>query len=288
MARAAMAAGSAALGVGLARAATKEFAALNASMVGLEKSSGGRLGVAVLDTGSGVRFGYRASERFPMCSTFKLLLVGKVLKRADEGKERLGRVVHYTPGNLLEYAPVTRPHVHTGMTVAALCEAAITLSDNTAANLLLKTIGGPAGVTAFARTLGDSVTRLDRNEPTLNTAIPGDPRDTSTPMWMLRDLQKLALGDALAATSRQRLVGWLMACKTGGDKLRAGLPAGWKIADKTGSGQRGTENDLAIVWPAGRAPVLIAVYLTGATVDRKHENTAIASVGKAVAEGLAG
>lgn len=284
MTLAAMAAGAAVFGEGSAQAVAKEFAGLEARMAEIERASGGRLGVAVLDTETGARFGYRADERFPMCSTFKVLLVGAVLKRVDEGQEHLERMVRYTKNDVLEWAPVTRLHVDTGMTVGALCEAAITLSDNTAANLLLKTIGGPAAVTTFARGLGDGVTRLDRTEPTLNTAIPGDPRDTSTPMWMARDLQKLALGNVLSVASRERLVNWMLACKTGDGKLRAGLPAGWKIGDKTGSGQRGTENDLAVVWPAGKSrPLLVAIYLTGPTGDRAHTLTAIAAVGKAVA-----
>lgn len=286
MARAAMTAGAVAFG-SLARAASREFSGLEKRLAAIEKESGGRLGVAVLDTETGARFGYRGDEHFPMCSTFKVLLVGAVLKRVDERRERLDRLVRYTESDVLDWAPVTRQHLTTGMTVGALCEAAITLSDNTAANLLLATIGGPAGVTAFARNLGDGVTRLDRTEPALNTAIPDDPRDTSTPMWMLRDLQKLALGNVLAPDSRERLVAWLLACKTGEGKLRAGLPVGWKIGDKTGSGERCTENDLAIVWPVGRRPVMVAVYLTGATGDDAHALAAIASVGKAVAAALA-
>lgn len=286
--RVALVAGAAVIGGRLARADAEDFAGLQPRIAEIEKASGGRLGVAALDTATGRQFGHRADERFPMCSTFKMLLVSAVLKRVDEGSERLDRVVHYTRGDLLEYAPTTRQHVATGMTVAALCEAAITLSDNTAANLLLQAIGGPGGVTAFARMISDGVTRLDRNEPTLNTAIPGDPRDTSTPMWMVRDLRQIALGKVLAPGSRERLLGWMLACKTGDQRLRAGLPAGWKIADKTGSGERGMANDLAIVWPHHRAPVLIAVYLTGATVDQAHQDAAIAAVGKAVASGLAG
>lgn len=285
MARAAMAAGALAIGEGLARAAEQEFGELEPRLASIEKVSGGRLGVAVLDTASGAQFGYRLDERFPMCSTFKVLLVGAVLKRVDEGRENLSRVVHYTRGDVLEYAPVTRLHVAAGMTVGALCEAAITLSDNTAANLLLETIGGPAGVTAFARRLGDGVTRLDRTEPTLNEALPGDPRDTSTPMWMLRDLQKLALGSVLAPPSRERFVGWLLACKTGEGRLRAGLPSDWKIGDKTGTGDRGTSNDLAVAWPPRERPLLIAVYLTSATMNRSTQNGEIAAVAGAVNDG---
>jgi beta-lactamase class A len=178
-------------------------------------------------------------------------------------------------------------HVETGMTITALCDAAMTLSDNTAANLLLRSIGGPAGVTAFARSMGDSMTRLDRIEPTMSEAVPGDARDTSTPLAMLTDLRSLAIGDALAPASRPRLVGWLVANQTGDQRLRAGLPKGWKIGDKTGSGDHGTTNDLAIAWPDGRAPVLVSVYLTGANGDDDARNATIAAVGKHVAAVIA-
>jgi beta-lactamase class A len=265
-----------------AGALTAAFGSLEPKIAALEKASGGRLGVAVLDTASGARFGHRADERFPMCSTFKLLAVGAVLTRVDQGKESLDRVVHYTQQDVLEYAPVTKLHVDIGMSVGALCEAAITLSDNTAANLLLNTIGGPAGVTTFARKLGDGITRLDRSEPTLNEALPDDPRDTSSPLAMLTDLRALALGDALAPGSRARLVGWLVANQTGDRRLRAGLPKGWKIGDKTGSGDHGTTNDLAIAWPDERAPLLVSVYLTGANGDDDARNATIAAVGKHV------
>lgn len=266
-----------------ARGAREEFEGLQAQVWTIEKTSGGRLGVAVLDTGSGTRFGYRADERFPMCSTFKVLAVGEVLKRVDQGKESLDRVVHYTKSDVLEWAPTTKLHVDTGMTVGALCEAAIALSDNTAANLLLKTVGGPAGVTAFARGLGDGITRLDRNEPTLNEALPGDARDTSSPLAMLDDLQKLVLGGVLTTDSRHRLTTWLIADQTGVRQLRAGFPAGWRVGDKTGSGSNGTANDVAIAWPASGKALLTAVYLTGAKLDRAHQESAIASLGNAVA-----
>lgn len=249
----------------------------------IERASGGRLGMAILDTHRGIRFGYRSHERFPMCSTFKLLAVGAVLARSDQGKEQLDRVVRFTQNDIVNYSPATEKRTDTGMSIRELCAAAIILSDNTAGNLLLQAIGGPSGLTAFARTLGDEATRLDRNEPDLNEALPGDPRDTSTPDNMLSDLHKLVLGDALSATSRSQLTEWLVLNKTGDKRLRAGLPAGWKVGDKTGSGARGTTNDLAIVWPPQSGPVLVSVYLTGTTADDDHRNSTIAAVGAAVA-----
>ena len=250
----------------------------------LERDHGGRLGVSVLDTGSGETFGHRDAERFPMCSTFKLPLVAAVLARVDAGKESLERRIAYGPADLLEYAPVTRQHVGEGaMTVSALCAAAITYSDNTAANLLLKTIDGPGGWTAWVRTIGDSLSRLDRNEPSLNTALPGDPRDTTTPAAMLHNLQSLLLGKVLTEASQQRLIDWLKANTTGAAKLRAGLPSSRAVGDKTGSGANGATNDVAIVWPPQRKPLLIVTYYVGSTASQDARNEVLEKVGRIVA-----
>jgi beta-lactamase class A len=242
-------------GGGLAEAAAR--------LAALEKDAGGRLGVAVLDTGSGAKLVHRADERFPMCSTFKLLASAAVLKRVDARREVLERFVPYGQADLLDYAPVTKAHVAAGgMTLGDLCAAAIDWSDNTAANLILNAIGGPEGFTAFARSLGDSVTRLDRNEPTLNSAIPGDPRDTTTPIAMARDVQLVLIGDVLSEASRTKLETWLIGDKVGDKRLRAGLPPDWGIGDKTGSGDHGTANTIAILRPPNRAPLVAAVYST--------------------------
>lgn len=153
--------------------------------VEIEVRCGGRLGVGILDTQSGRTAGYRGDERFPMCSTHKALSAAAVLAQVDRGKDRLDRRVHFSAGQVLPYSPVTKAHAgNEGLTLAAICEAAVTLSDNTAANLMLDAIGGPAGFAAYLRGLGDVVTRLDRTEPTLNEALPGDPRDTTSPLAM--------------------------------------------------------------------------------------------------------
>ena len=225
----------------------------------LETASGGRLGVAMRNTATGARFGYRENERFPMCSTSKLLTAGAVLTRVDQGKEQLHRLVHFSKSDLVAYSPMTEKRVAQGMSIEALCAAAVMLSDNTAANLLLATIGGPPGFTRFARSLGDNVTRLDRNEPTLNEALPGDPRDTTSPAAIMMDMDTLVLGDKLSAPSRALLKDWLVANTTGGKQLRAGVPKNWKVGDKTGSGDHGTANDVGILWPPGHAPLLAAV-----------------------------
>ncbi|HEY2256460.1 MAG TPA: class A beta-lactamase, partial [Variovorax sp.] len=189
--------------------------------------------------------------------------------------------------DLVTYSPVTKDHVGpVGLSVAEICEAAVTLSDNTAGNLLLASFGGPPALTAYARTLGDGLTRLDRIETALNEAAPGDPRDTTTPAAMLGDMQRLLAGDALSAESRRQLVGWLLASKTGAKRLRAGLPSDWQVGDKTGAGSNGTANDIAIAWPPGRAPILVAVYFTGSTISDDARSAAIAEAGRLIVAGI--
>jgi len=252
-----------------------------ARLASLERDLGGRIGLAAVDTGSGRRLAWRADERFAMCSTFKFLLAAAVLRRVDAGVERLDRVVRYGPADLLEYAPTARAHVaEGGLSVAALCEAAVELSDNTAANLLLASIGGPRAVTRFAASLGDRHTRLDRNEPSLNTALPGDPRDTTTPDAMAGDLRAVLLGRALTPASRERLTGWMKQTSTGLNRIRAGLPAGWTMADKTGSGARGSTNTIGLVWPPGRPPIAVALYCVGSPKPRTDIEAAHAEVGR--------
>jgi beta-lactamase class A len=261
--------------------------AIRRRLAEIEAASGGRLGVSIVDTTSGLHAGLRTDERFPMCSTFKLLVAGAVLARTDRGEEDLQRRVVYSQRDVVSNSPASSRHTreltgNAGMSVAELCKAAITLSDNTAANLLLATFGGPAGLTAFARSLGDGVTRLDRNEPMLNEGTPGDLRDTTTPNAMLGNLRELLLGERLSSSSRAQLLAWLAANETGGARLRAKLPKDWGAGDKTGTGDHGTANDVAILWPPGRGPVLVTVYLTETDGDAARSNAAIADVGALV------
>lgn len=270
-----------------ARAAATE--GLPADLAKIEQGSGGRLGVAVLDTLTGARSGHRADERFPICSTFKLLAAGAILARVDAGRERLDRRIRFEPRDIVANSPITKDRVGgAGMSLAELCEAAMTVSDNTAGNLLLATLDGPAGLTTYARSLGDSVTRLDRMEPDLNEAVPGDPRDTTTPAAMLSNLHALVLRNVLSAQSKDQLGRWLLGNKTGDARLRAGLPVGWRVGDKTGSGERGTTNDVGIIWPPERAPVVVAIYLTETPMPAEERNATLAAVGRAVAAGLRG
>lgn len=236
--------------------------ALAGEMARIEREVGGRLGVAYLDTADGYRFGWRAGERFPLCSTFKFVLVSAVLRAVEQGRERLDRAIPVGRADIISYSPVVEKAVGRTMTVEALCEATMTLSDNAAANLLLPAIGGVGGFNAFVRTLGDDVTRLDRDEPALGLGTPGDPRDTTAPDAMLRSMRAILLGDALASASRDRVTGWMIASRTGAARIRAGLPGDWRVGDKTGSGGNGSTNDIAIAWPPSGRPVLIASYLT--------------------------
>ena len=271
-----------------ARAApsTEERLALaNKRLADMEAREGGRLGVFVRDTATGATIEHRADERFPMCSTFKLLAAAAALKRVDQGAERLDRKIAYGPSDLLEYAPVAKAHVaEGGMTLADLCAAAIDWSDNTAGNLILESIGGPAGFTEFARSLGDPVTRLDRNEPTLNESLPGDPRDTTSPRAMAGAMQKVLAGDALSGASRSQLQTWLIGDKVGDKRLRAGLPPSWRIGDKTGTGDRGSTNAVAIIWPPGRAPLIATVYYTGSSASVDARNAVHKEIGALIAE----
>lgn len=250
----------------------------------IERQISGRVGVTAHDTGSGKRLSYRGGERFAMCSTFKWLLAAAVLSQVDQGRLSLDREISYGKADLFEYAPVAKQHVDEGhLSVAELCDAAVEFSDNTAANLLLGLIGGPAGFTRFCRDMGDPVTRLDRMEPALNSNIPGDPRDTTTPDAMTGLMAKILIGEVLSRDSHARLITGLKECKTGLARLRAGLPPDWVVGDKTGTGERGAANDLAIIWPPGRAPILVASCLSAAAVSGERRNQAHAQIGRVVA-----
>ncbi|MBJ9917804.1 PEN-B family class A beta-lactamase [Burkholderia cenocepacia] len=259
-------------------------AAAAATLADLERDAGGRLGVCAIDTASGRVIEHRAGERFPFCSTFKAMLSAAVLAQSVERPGLLQQRVKYTKADLVNYSPVSEKHVGAGMTVAALCEATIQYSDNSAANLLMKLIGGPSAVTAYARSIGDDAFRLDRWETELNTALPGDPRDTTTPAAMAASIRVLTLGDALPAAQRAQLVAWLRGNKVGDKRIRAGVPAEWTVGDKTGTGDYGTTNDAGVIWPTSRAPIVLAVYYTQTRADARAKDDVIASVARIVAQ----
>ena len=257
------------------------FRDFTTKVAALESKHGGRLGVAVLSDNGMSLFSYRANERFAMCSTFKALLAAAVLARVDAKQESLERPISYSASDLLEYAPITKEHLNDGhMTVAELSAATIQYSDNTAANLLLDTLGGPKALTAYLRSIGDSTTRLDRNEPSLNANLPNDPRDTSTPDAMAATLQKVLIGDRLSPASREQLKLWMFGNTTGDSKLRAGFDKFWLIGDKTGSGANGASNDVAIVFPRRLAPFVISVFYTGSGESGDEKNAVIAGVAR--------
>ncbi|MDE1176867.1 MAG: class A beta-lactamase [Edaphobacter sp.] len=254
---------------------------LSTTLNAIETKSKGRLGVTILFP-DGKRMTHRGDERFPMCSTFKFLEAAVVLQRVDAGKETLDRSIQINQSDLLEYAPVSAQHVGGSLTVAELCKAAITVSDNTAANLLMASFGGPPAITAFARSIGDTFTRLDRTETTLNEGTPGDPRDTTTPNAMVGNLQRILFGDVLKPASRQQLTDWMLANTTGKAKFVAGLPTDWKVADKTGAGGHGSNNDIGVLYPPTGKPILIASYLTETTLTTDEKNAIHADVARSL------
>ncbi len=239
----------------------------------LEREYGARLGVYAVDTGTGATLAHRADERFAFCSTFKALAAAAVLHANP--MSHLDTVVRYTEDDLMRSSFITKDNVADGMTIRALCDAAVRFSDGTAGNLLLRDIGGPAGLTAFARSLGDRTTRMDRWEPDITEAAPGDPRDTSTPRALGATYRAVLIGDALPPDKRAFLRGLMERNTTGDTRIRAAA-RGWPVADKTGTGQHGTANDIGVVWPPGAAPLLVAIMSSKPARDADHDERLIA------------
>jgi beta-lactamase class A len=259
----------------------------NANFAQLETRTKSRIGVSAIDLSTNRRVDYRSDERFIMCSTFKVLAVAAVLKRVDENKEKLDRFVRYGEEQLLSYAPVTREHVKEGgMTLEALCAAAIEQSDNTAANLLLEAIGGPGRWTEFARSLGDKLSRLDHNEPDLNIARPGKEDDTTTAAAMCADLKRLFTSDVLSVASRTNLEGWMQQGQTGLKLIRAGIAADWKVGDKTGRSGDGATNDIAVLRPPLGGPIFLAIYTVDPAETQEARDQLVADVAKTAIEML--
>jgi beta-lactamase class A len=258
------------------------------ALTAYERETGGRIGVYAENLVTGVKIAWRAEERFVMCSSFKASLAAFVLARVDRGEDHLEQMVAYGPQDLLEYAPAAKQNLAKGaMSVAAMCEAAVELSDNTCANQLLARVGGPSALTAFWRSTGDSVTRLDHNEPELNRSPPGDPNDTTTPTAMVGNLRRFALGEVLSPPSRERLTGWMLNCKTGNNRLRAGLPKDWRIGDKTGNNGKDASGDIAVAWPRPDRPVLIAAYTQGGSPSAAQIEAVFTEIGRMVGRQLA-
>ncbi|NMI00907.1 class A beta-lactamase [Pseudonocardia acidicola] len=252
----------------------------------LERRYGARLGVYAVNATTSRFVAHRQDERFALCSTFKTYAAGALLHAHPRDSEFWSSIVRYSRSEIVSYSPVTEQHVETGMTAAQLCEAAITHSDNTAGNQLLKLLGGPPAIGAFAREIGDPATRLDRWETDLNSAIPGDDRDTTTPAAIAAGYRAMVLGTALGAAERGQLKDWLIANTTGAERIRAAVPPGWTTGDKTGSGSYGTANDIAVTWsPAGEA--LVIAILSGRTsADAVYDNALIAAAAGLVIDAL--
>ena len=254
-----------------------------AAITDYERDSGGHIGLYAENLRTGAKIDWRARERFVMCSTFKASLAACVLARADRGQDRLDQLIAYGPDDLMEYAPVAKQNLEKGaMSVADMCEAAVELSDNTCANALLARVGGPSALTAFWRSIGDAVSRLDHNEPELNRSPPGDPHDTTSPAAMAGNLRGLILGKVLSTNSRERLTGWMLGCKTGDNRLRAGLPKGWRVGDKTGNNGKDASGDIAVTWSARGEPVLICAYTQGGAPTPRQIETVFAGIGRFV------
>ena len=261
-------------------------ASAHAQLAALEQQAGGRLGVSAWRTDGGARIVHRADERFPICSTFKAMLAAAVLARSVSEQGLLEKTIRYTAQELVTYSPLTEKHLADGMTVAALCAAALQYSDNSAANFLMKLLGGPQAVTAFARSIGNQTFQLERWETELNSAIPGETRDTASPASMAHSLQQLLLGNSLPAPQRQQLETWMRGNTTGDQRIHAGLPAGWSAADKTGSGAYGTVNDIGVAWPASGSPLVIAVYYTREQKDAPSNQDIITAATRIVVSAL--
>ncbi|MFJ8001158.1 class A beta-lactamase [Streptomyces sp. NPDC096310] len=250
----------------------------------LESKFDARLGVYALDTGTNRELAFRADERFAYCSTFKALQAGAVLKKHKSAG--MDRRINYTADDLIPHSPVTEKHVDTGMTVGELADASVRYSDNAAANLLFDTIGGPAGLGAFLKSIGDDVTQVDRYEPDLNEAAPGDTRDTSTPRAFAKNLRSLVLGDVLGKGEKELLTKWLKTNTTGANLIAAGMPEGWTVGDKSGGGEYGTRNDIAVVWPDRGAPIVVAVMSTRDEPDAAYDDALVAEAASVVADAM--
>jgi len=252
-----------------------------------ERQSGGRVGLYAKNLESGATLKWRANERFVMCSTFKASLAAFALARADRGEDRMDRMLPYSETDLLEYAPVARSNLARGaMSISEMCAAIVELSDNTCANVLMKHVGGPSALAAFWRSLGDGVSRLDHYEPELNRSPPGDPDDTTMPAAMAGSLRRLVVEDVLSPSSRRQLSGWMINCKTGANRLRAGLPTSWIIGDKTGNNGKDAMGDIAVAWPKPGAPILISVYTQGGSPSPVQVESLFAAIGRTVTSRL--
>lgn len=275
-------------GCAVAEARRGNAAMITQKLAELERQSGGRLGLMAIAHAGGRpgRLGYRESERFPFCSTFKIMLGAAMLHRSVTETDLLQRRVRVLKADLVTYSPVTGKiaGADAGMPISELCKAAMQYSDNTAANLLIRELGGIGAVNEFARGIGDTDFRLDRLETALNSALPGDERDTTTPLMMAQTLQKLTLGEALPPAQRATMVEWMRGNTTGGARIRAAMPSHWLIGDRTGGGDYGTTNTIGVIWPDNASPVVLTIYFTQKTKEAATRGDVIVSAARIIRE----
>ena len=270
----------------LAAAAPDRFAPLRRAITAVERSAGGTIGISLLDTHTGERFGHRANDRFPLCSTFKLLLAARLLHGADKGQWAMTERLPVTKADMLFNAPFTEKRIGGTASLLELAQAMTVLSDNPAANIALAKVGGPAALTAWLRSIADQTTRIDRNEPEMNNEAPGDPRDTTTPTAMLATSRALVEGRILSPVARKTLFGWMQASKTADTMIRAALPPGWQEANKTGAGSWRARNIVSVITPPARKPIWVAAYLFAAKSELAERNRQFVPLGRAIVESV--
>lgn len=261
--------------------ATKNNETLSTKLKALESSFDGKIGVYALDTANGQQIQYRASEHFPIQSTFKVIVVAGILKKSTTNSQLLQQKINYKKQDLVFWSPITEKNINSSMTISELCAAAMMYSDNTATNLIMKKLGGPSAVTAFARSMGNHAFRIDGWEPELNSN-PNDVRDSSTPKAMGESLKNLTLGDILPVPQKDTLITWMKNNTTGDTRIRAGIPKGWIVADKTGSGDYGISNDIAIIWPRECAPIVLAIYTAQNKKNTAHRDDIVVATTRIV------
>jgi beta-lactamase class A len=276
------------IGISTPAFCNEQGSSVSAQLAQLEASSGGRLGVAAINRGNNQQIQYRANESFPMGCTSKVIGVAAILKKSMTDNQLLQETIQYKKSDLTNWTPITEKHLANGMTIAELCAAAISYSDNTAMNLLTKELGGPAGINAFARSINDKHFKLDHWWPDEALASPASGEDATTPAAMEKSLRKLVFGDVLAAPQREMLITWLKNNVTGNERIRAGVPKGWTVGDKTGTGfNYGTTNDIAVIWPPKCHPIVVAMYYSNNDKKAPKRNDVIASATRIVMDAYA-
>lgn len=271
-------------GSGLANRKAVQIPSAVQELAQLESRVGGRLGIAAIDTANHKIIEYRGNERFPFCSTGKVMVCSAILNKSIKNPSLLKKIVKYEQKDIEKsgYAPVTENNLERGMNVGELCAAALDYSDNTAMNLLIGQAGGIQAVNDYARSIKDNTFHLNRMEPDLNTAIPGDLRDTTTPLAMISSLEQLVVGNALPLVQRKQLQYWLKENTTGNNRIRASVSKEWQVGDKTGTGAYGTTNDVGVIWPEGCPPIILAVYYTQVDKDARPQELVVAAASKII------